>query len=53
MSPIAAIRSRRTTDLPQAPTDEELLAWSQSLLTPDATARPRRTEPLRAASRRN
>ncbi len=51
MSPIAALRTRRSADLPQAPTDEELLAWSQSLLTPDATPRPRRTEPLRAERR--
>ena len=51
MSPIAAIRSRRTIDDLPGAADAELLAWSRSLLAP-APPRRRRTEPLRAHARK-
>lgn len=57
MTPLAALRARRQADdVPPATTDDELLAWSETLLaTPEQppakrTLRMRRrTEPLRAA----
>ena len=51
MSPIAALRSRRSSDdLPPATTDEELLAWSDALVHEPAPAR-RRVGPLHAERR--
>ena len=65
MSPIVALRSRRSLDgLPPLASDEELIAWSRSLVgdrsdgavdlgptAPTSPATPRRREPLRAADR--
>jgi hypothetical protein len=50
MTPLAALRAARTIDGIPSASDEELLAWSGSLLTEATPARPRprRTEPLRA-----
>lgn len=54
MSPFAALRARRSADgLPPTPSDEELLAWSDALVsaepTPEPATRSRRAQPLRAA----
>jgi hypothetical protein len=53
MSPIAALRSRRSSDdLPPATTDEELLAWSDQLAHQQpAPAGRRRGEKLHAERR--
>jgi len=53
MSPLDVLRSRREpVGLPPAATDDELLAWSETLVRQrPAPTHPRRTTPLRAERR--
>jgi hypothetical protein len=52
MSPLDALRFRREpVGLPPAATDDELLAWSETLVRRRPATHPRRTTPLRAERR--